>query len=232
MRIYINRYRNHWISPYTILEKIFFWREIDYDEPIIKKWNDRLTPLCLFLKKVCDVINPKIDYVKIDRWDTWSMDHTLSQIILPMLKQLNESKHGSPIVELEDVPEHLRNTGTQEYEEQSVFDFYREDKSYDDDYPNIHARWDWVLGEMIFAFEHIQDESWQEKFFTGVSDWQWEKLEETMFNPITGKEEGLSRMIEGPNHTHECDYDGMRKVEERIQNGLVLFGKYYKALWD
>ena len=232
MRVYINRYRDQWLSPYTILEKIFFWREIDYDEPIIEKWSDRLTPLCEMLQKVRGKINPKIDYVKIDKWDTWSMDSTLAPIILPMLKQLRESKHGSPIVELEDVPEHLRTTGTQEYEEQSVFHFYKEDKSYDDDYPNIHARWDWVLGEMIFAFEHIQDETWKEKFFTGESDWQWEKLEETYLNPVTGKQEGLSRMVEGPNHTYKCDYDGMKKVEERIQNGLVLFGKYYRALWD
>lgn len=232
MRVYINRYRDQWLSPYTILEKIFFWREIDYDEPIIEKWSDRLTPFCELLQKVRGKINPKIDYVKIDEWDTWSMDNTLAPIILPMLKQLRESKQGSPIVEFEDVPENLRMTGTQEYEEQSVFDFYTEDESYDDDYPNIHARWDWVLGEMIFAFEHIQDETWQEKFYTGESDWQWEKLEETYLNPVTGKQEGLTRMVEGPNHTYKCDYDGMKKVEERIQNGLVLFGKYYRALWD
>ena len=232
MKVYLNKYRSHWLSPYTILEKVFFWREIDYDEPMIEKWKNRLNPFCEFLQNVLDIVNPKIDYIKIDKWDTWSMDSTLSPIILPMLKQLRESKHGSPIVELEDVPEHLRMTGTQEYEEQSVFDFYTEDKSYEDDYPNIHARWDWILGEMIFAFEHIQDSTWQEKFFTGESDWQWEKLEETYLNPVTGKQEGLGRMVEGPNHTYECDYDGMKKVEDRIQNGLVLFGKYYRALWS
>jgi hypothetical protein len=220
MRVYINRYRYQWLSPYTILEKVFFWREIDYDEPIIEKWSDRLTPLCKMLQKVRSKINPKIDYVKIDRWDTWSMDHTLSFIILPMLKQLSESKHGAPMVADEDVPEHLRSTSAKPKEDEYDVDEFH------------FQRWDWVLGEMIFAFEHIQDDTWQEKFFTGVSDWQWEKSEETYLNPVTGKKEGLTRMVEGPNHTHKCDYDGMRKVEERIQNGLVLFGKYYRALWD
>jgi hypothetical protein len=220
MRVYINRYRYQWLSPYTILEKVFFWREIDYDEPIIEKWSDRLTPLCKMLQKVRSKINPKIDYVKIDRWDTWSMDHTLSFIILPMLKQLSESKHGAPMVADEDVPEHLRSTSAKLKEDEYDVDEFH------------FQRWDWVLGEMIFAFEHIQDDTWQEKFFTGVSDWQWEKSEETYLNPVTGKQEGITRMVEGPNHTHECDYDGMRKVEERIQNGLVLFGKYYRALWD
>ena len=31
--------------------------------------------------------------VRIDRWDTWSIDTTLAHIIVPMLKQLKESKH-------------------------------------------------------------------------------------------------------------------------------------------
>jgi hypothetical protein len=35
-------------------------------------------------------VHPEIKYVKIDRYDTWSMDHTLADIILPMLKQLQK----------------------------------------------------------------------------------------------------------------------------------------------
>ena len=35
--------------------------------------------------------------VKIHNYDTWSMDCTLAHIILPMLKQLKETKHGYPI---------------------------------------------------------------------------------------------------------------------------------------
>ena len=46
--------------------------------------------------------------IKIDKWDTWGMDYTLALIILPMIKQLQDTKHGSPIVDLEDVPEELR----------------------------------------------------------------------------------------------------------------------------
>lgn len=34
--------------------------------------------------------------VRIDRWDTWSMDDTLAFIILPMLVQLKETTHGYP----------------------------------------------------------------------------------------------------------------------------------------
>jgi len=45
--------------------------------------------------------------IHIDRWDTWSMDHTLAYIVLPMLKQLKERKHGAPYVDLKDVPKEL-----------------------------------------------------------------------------------------------------------------------------
>ena len=48
--------------------------------------------------------------VHIDRWDTWSMDYTLAHIVLPMLRQLKETKHGSPEVDDADVPEELRST--------------------------------------------------------------------------------------------------------------------------
>ena len=58
MKVYINKYRNHWLSPYTILEKVFFWREIDYDEPVIDRWSDRLNPLCVALQRVMDVVHP------------------------------------------------------------------------------------------------------------------------------------------------------------------------------
>jgi hypothetical protein len=227
MKIYINKYRNHWLSPYTILEKVFFWREIDYDEPIIEKWSDRLKPFSVGLQKILDIVHPKVNYVKIDYWDTWSMDHTLADIILPMLKQLKATKHGSPLVELEDVPEELRATSTEEWESQKTFDFYEEArKEKDVDYELVHKRWDWVLNEMIFAFEHKVDDSWEEAFRSGVIDIVWVKDEKT----YNGQQ--LHRMERGPNDTYECDYEGMQKVHARMENGFRLFGKYYQGLWD
>lgn len=227
MKIYINKYRSHWLSPYTILEKVFFWREIDYDEPIIEKWSDRLQPFSVALQKFLDIIHPKINYVKIDRWDTWSLDHTLAEIALPMLKQLKKDKHGSPYVELEDVPEELRGTSTPEYDEQLTFDFYAEAREEKDvDYELVHKRWDWVMDEMIFAFEHKVDDSWEDAFRSGVIDIVWVKDEKT----YNGQQ--LNRMERGPNDTYECDYEGIQKVHVRMENGFRLFGKYYSGLWD
>jgi len=81
--------------------------------------------------------------VHIDPWDTWSMDHTLAPIILPMLVQLKATKHGAPRVDFKDVPRHLWPTKEQEqhYDRTGNVDDYWFD------------RWDWVLREMIYAFD-------------------------------------------------------------------------------
>lgn len=226
MKVYINNYRSHWLSPYTILEKVLFWKDwenIDYDTPWVEKWSDRLTPICQAIQKVLDVIHPKIDYVKIDRWDTWSMDHTLGHIILPMLKQLQATKHGSPLVDIEDVPEELRAISTSDYDDQKTFEFYHEDKIEDE---MVHKRWDWVMNEMIFAFEHLMDDSWEDAYRSGVIDIKWVE-DEKEYNG-----QKLHRMERGPNDTYKCDYDGMQKVYDRMNNGFRLFGKYYRGLWD
>jgi len=227
MKVYLSNYRNHWLSPYTILEKVVFWREIDYDEPIINKLSDWLDPFCEFIKKVLDFVHPRITYVKIDRYDTWSMDHTLANIILPMLKQLKATKHGSPMVDLEDVPEEMRTTTTEDWDSQLTFAFYNEDPNLDDPhfgkYNNIHDRWNYVLDEMIFAFEHFVDDSWEDAYSSGVIDHKFVPCED---NP------NLRTIEDGPNHTYVCDFDGLKKVYARMDNGFRLFGKYYRGLWD
>jgi hypothetical protein len=222
MKVYINNYRDHWLSPYVILKAVCFWEKDDgvfynlEDKPDHKydKWVNRLTPICMGIQKVLNFIHPRIEYVKIDRWDTWSMDHTLAYIILPMLKQLKKDKHGAPNVDDEDVPRELW----------SIYALPKEEWETDG---NHFARWDWVLDEMIFAFEHKNDDTWQEKFSSGVIDWKSEACEWYE----NGKAK-MFKMVEGPNHTYECDYEGMKVVEDRIQNGFRLFGRYYQNLWD
>ena len=229
MKVYTSKYRSHWISPYTILEKIFFWREIDYDEPIIEKLSNILNPFCVAWHKFLDFVHPRINYVKIDHYDTWSMDSTLAPIILPMLKQLRDTKHGSPQVDPDDLPEYMRTTTTEDWDSQSVFDFYNEKQSdgYDIDGYDVHKKWEWVLNEMIFAFEHLVDDEWENEFSSGEHD--------LIHVPCEWDENGkpkLYTMEHGPNHTYKCDYDGLFKVHERMGNGFRLFGKYFRHLWD
>ena len=241
MKVYINNYKDHWISPYTILDYIFFWTDwskcsrdksvqaalddlegtkkyIEHPE-WVEKWSDRLVPISRAIQWVWDKLDRKIDYVHIDRWDTWSMDHTLSHIVLPMLKQLKATKHGSPFVDDEDVPDELKSTAAPPKENE-----------WDTD-DNHFKRWDYVLDEMIFAFEHKIDDSWEDAYRSGEHDILWVPVDKDG-NEVPKGEHKFMQMTKGPKDTYECDYDGMKIVYDRMQNGFRLFGKYYQGLWD
>ena len=241
MKVYINKYKDHWISPYTILDYMFFWTDwskcsrdksvqaaIDdmngtkkYVEPPewVEKWSERLVPISKFIQWVLDKIDRKINYVKIDRWDTWSMDHTLAYIVLPMLKQLQATKHGAPFVDDEDVPDELKSTSAPPKENE-----------YDTD-DNHFKRWDYVLDEMIFAFEHKIDDSWEDAYREGEIDTLWVPVDKDG-NEVPKGEHKFYQMKDGPNHTYKCDYEGIKKIHDRMKNGFRLFGKYYEGLWD
>jgi hypothetical protein len=224
VKIYINNYRNHWLSPYTILKKVCFWEkdeDVFYDHEDTGtgkyvKWVNRLDPICNALMKFLDIVHPKINYVKIDRWDTWGMDTTLAQIILPMLKQLHATKHGAPYVDDKDVPKELRSTSAPP-------------KANEWDTDNNHfARWDWIMEELIWTFEQLDpDNDWQAQYHTGKAE----------FKSVACKwdENGKATLFEmkrGPNDTSKWDKKGHMKHQARITNGLKLFGKYYQGLWD
>jgi hypothetical protein len=230
MQVKIGPYKNYY-GPYQIAEALCFWAPTVTDEYGIKNkpgwvhdfgsWlaggddnNSQLMKLCQWIESK----RTRKIRVKIDRWDTWSMDHTLSYIILPMLRQLNETKHGAPGTDDEDVPDHLRSTSAAPKENE-----------WDTD-SNHFLRWDWIMAEMIYAFECQLDDTWEEKYWTG--EWgkpDFIKVEKEYPNPVTGEMESTYQINSG---TRKCDWDGLKKEQERIANGFRLFGKYYQALWD
>jgi hypothetical protein len=209
MKVYLSNYRSHWISPYKIMEKIIFWREIDYDEPFIEKCNKVLSPICLVIQKIMDFIHPQITYVKIDRWDTWSMDYTLAYIILPMLKQLKVESHGSPFVDEEDVPVEMRSG--KKKSKKMVDSTMRALEASEDEM--IHQRWQYVLGEMIWAFEQKVVDDAEGQFFD---------------HSESGHKLPWDKDYVGP----KVDWDGLSAHNERKRNAFRLFGKYYENLWD
>jgi len=85
------------------------------------------------------------------------MDHTLALIISPMLKQLKATKHGSPFVSDEDVPEHLRSTAAPELTDK--------EKEWGETDALFHARWTYVLNEMIFAFDLELNDNWEDEYY-------------------------------------------------------------------
>jgi hypothetical protein len=239
MKIYIGPYKN-WIGPFQIAEKILFWMDKDKDERVhnFGEWlaHGSVEPEPEFRNGV-DILNRNRDRhntllyrfllwiesrrkrtvkIRIDQYDTWGMDSTLSMIILPMLKQLHATKHGAPLVDDEDVPEHLRSTAAEPKENE-----------WDTD-SNHFLRWDWVMDELIWTFEQLQpDCDWEQQYYSGEHD--------TYTEPCEWDEEGkptLYEMKQGPRDTFKVDQDGMKAHQARINNGLRLFGLYYSGLWD
>ena len=138
---YMNKKYGHvsWPTEYTRFERCLDWlddRIQDFYNIFNWLWFDRR--------------QQKIK-VHIDPWDTWSMDHTLADIVLPMLIQLKETKHGSPMVDDADVP-HLPKQGNTSNEgyQYDLFDSDEQDELFWDQYDQ---RWNWVLNEMIYAFD-------------------------------------------------------------------------------
>lgn len=159
--------------------------------------------------------------VRIDKYDAWNADHTLALIILPVLKQLRDTKDSYSLVDSTDVPKVLKATKT-EIEE------YNKNGAIDSKAP---LRWDYILGEMIFAFESIVDDSWEDKFYTGDIDFLSIPVDADN-NEVPEGEHEYYRMDFGPNHTSDFDAKGFDKYNKRINRGLKLFGKYYRSLWS
>lgn len=175
-----------WPATYTTFER--FLEKTEDTIQVVYNWINWL---------IFDRLKQTVK-IKIEPWDTWSMDHTLAHIVVPMLKQLRETKHGGPHVDDEDVPENLRSTSAPPKEnEWDIDEFWFE-------------RWDYVIGEMLFAFESKLMDNWDAQFY---------KFEDAKDEPL-----GIKLVW--------SDHDGRMAYQKRMSNGFRLFGKYYEALWD
>lgn len=167
-------------------------------------------------------LNRKID-IEIEHFDTYSMDHTLALIILPMLIQLKNTKQGVPSDFVADI-------GGEPYGEQDSFDFYQE--THNDAFDKSCQLWEETLDKMIWSFQQIVYDQYTDQYHHGKGDYDFVKSDHQFHNPITGKMEDTFQMVDKNPEEHWYDHKGHFLHEERIQEGLELFGKYYRALWD
>jgi|LakMenEpi03Aug12_release.lakeMendotaPanAssembly.Ray.scaffolds.fasta_scaffold15638_13 hypothetical protein len=207
MKVYIGPYKNWW-GPYQIANLIPFLSEDTKEN--IGCWlsQTRFNDLCNWYYSK----NERKIKVRIDKYDTWNMNTTLAHIILPMLKQLQASKHGSQLVDDEDVPPHMRHSDPDP-------ECYGADNW-------VHYKWEWVLNEMIWAFEQELDDDWEDQFIHGDPQYEWEL--------VGGNEDDESAVYRQHqlNPDYWVDREGIKEYNARIQNGFRLFGKYYSGLWD
>jgi hypothetical protein len=220
MKVNFGPFVNRW-TTYQYHQKWLEWRygkegvcsikEEDYDrwdrglEKVLDGWQIVLNAT---VNKIKDRQKRKMD-IRVDYYDVWGADHTLAKIIHPVLVKLQEVKHGSPYVDDEDVPEHLRSTAAPPKENE-----------WDTD-DNLHLRWEYVLAEMIWAFEALGNDDFEDQFYSGESDWDFVKIEGSNYYT----------MEHGPKHTFKVDEEAMKAAYARIANGTRLFGKYYRGLW-
>ena len=206
MRVYIGPYYKWWGVYQTVdlLQKVGVSEKTCED---IGDWICENTPAEDFFNWIHELKGERKIKVRIDDYDTWSMDNTLAHIILPMLKQLKATKYGSQLVDDEDLPIHMRHG----------------DPNGDDNW--IYYKWEWVLNEMIWAFEQELDDSWEDKFTHGTPVYGDTLVDED------GNYYQQPQLIQ-KNPDYWVDRDGIKEYNNRIDNGFRLFGKYYRNLWD
>lgn len=89
--------------------------------------------------ELLNCLRDKKPKIHIDYWDTWNMDHTLSLIINPLMKQYREQNIDCPSLDQEDFPE---------------FTISKEE-------PYNHAAWLYLVDEIIWATgEIIEDDDY------------------------------------------------------------------------
>jgi len=200
-----NIHTNHMERKYGFLSCGENLDQIDYQLEYIEdaiQWVYNHT-INLYLDRKSQKVN-----IRIDKWDTWSMDHTLAPIILPMLIQLKKDNHGAPSVNMKDVPKELRSTKKQLDAAMNT--------GADD--PKHFKRWDWIMDEMIWAFEQKSRDHWEGDYY------KYEECTVDDKSDDIGVQLGFKLVWE--------DREGREVHQDRMANGFRLFGTYYEALWD
>ena len=226
MKVNIGEYQKDIIPVYSWQRSYEMMRSNGlYLEEEDYAWYDKI--IIGFFKKLEDFICPlnrwsnnrkrKIN-VRVDDYDVWSADHTLALIIHPVLVKLKSQKHGSPSVDDEDVPEQLRSTSAPPKENE-----------WDTD-DNHHARWDYAIDEMIWAFEQHTHDVCNENQFHHNHD----QLDITFENieGCTNSRMQVNRQKDPNKPAYYVDEEAKKAHYERIANGRRLFAKYYNGLWD
>ena len=218
MKVNIGAFKNY-IGPYQIAEKILFWKDKENDDSVhdFGTWLAGGKGRDSLLMKACEWVESKRKrkvQIHIDNYDTWNMDTTLAMIILPMLKQLKATKHGSPMCS--DYFDQTSNSA------QYSFDFYA--LGDDDAWKAGHDEWEKIMDEMIWTFEQLQPEcDWEAQYTIQACELDMDDYPEDegkLTTPVRWKKEG------------KYDFEGMKKHQDRITAGLVLFGTWYLGLWD
>jgi len=154
--------------------------------------------------------------ITIDEYDCYDLDVTLAMVILEGLKKFKaESRLGYP-AQLYDETSFGDENGQLSFSGEG-FDI--SDKA---QYEYMMNYWDSILDKMIWSFEQIIDPNSTDSFFK----------QKPKFNTYT-----VDDMLVHEPEIHELghtsiDMAGLAAHNKRVNEGLLLFAKYFQSLWD
>lgn len=222
MKVNIGPYRN-WYSSRNFNE---YYYKVKYLKPSWEVSESEYDWCDKFFEKFCDFIDVLLTPVNaiayrdrkikihIDDYDAWNADHTLALVAYPLLQKLKETKQGTASVDIKDLPKSFVYVKT----ESDIKGFtYSE------------TAWEYILDEMIWAFKQIIDEYAEED--------QYIENPDQLTHSFTKLDNGSSRIDfniqKDPNKPpYKRNDEAIKVYQERISNGLILFGKYYRSLWN
>ena len=150
--------------------------------------------------------NRVVDVI-VESFDIFNADNTIGLVIHPILVAYKEKSKGYFHVDDEDVPDELK-VG-------KPVNGFRNERFHPDngDFDSGKKKHDWVIDEMIYAFDCIGPNSdWEDEYYIFKDGYDTAPFEQM-------------------NLFYEVDNEGIDAAQKRIDNGMRLFGKYYRGLW-
>jgi hypothetical protein len=203
MKVYIGQYKD-WIGPHYIAEKIIFWnKELAKDFGDWLSYKDKNHTHTWFRTFLEWVASKRHRTVKIKVHNYDAWNADGTMSILIL-----------PI--LKELAKQKHGSGF--VDDIDVPDELKKtaapptENEWDTD-ENFHKRWEWVISELLWTFEQLQPDC----------DWEDQYYDKTKMRKVGGNcgfEIGT------------LDEVGYKAHQERISNGLRLFGRYYQNLWS
>lgn len=140
MKVKIGPYLNWW-GPYQIAELLKY---VGVPEDKYRQIGKRLR--ATKLNDICEWVYSKRKrsvHIRIDNYDVWNVDTSLSMIIFQILIKFKRDQTGHPFVRDEYVPEALQSHNAQPKENEFEWD-------------SLNAtRFEYVLEEILYAFRYM-----------------------------------------------------------------------------
>lgn len=160
---------------------------------------------------------PRVFSIKIEKHDLWDFNGSAGPVILEWLKEFRAlDKHGIPA----DMPSFCQTA--EDYDTQLCFDFYKESNP---PFSQSEDEWNVILDKMIWSFEEMINEP------NGGCYWDVKpKLNlDATFTEVTKTGEFHEMVWDEPGRFNHAKYSA---YQDKIQEGLDLFAKYFRNLWD